>query len=109
VEGGGFSGADLFDGIYLSKDSKKIGVIDFAPYHPVEFITRTVATLLHELQSGNMSKVFVILYEENEPFKLAFAEGIAIADPKLKSRISLTVCPPDKIEDIATKLAIANN
>ena len=103
------SGDDVFDGIYLRKDGKRIGIIDFAIYHPVLFMTASIATSLHKLQSGSIAQVHVILYEENEPFERAFAESIAIADPKLKSRISLTVCPPDKIEETAAALAIANN
>ena len=103
------SGDDFFDGIYLRKDGKRVGIIDFAIHHPVSYITRSIATSLHELQGGSIAQVHMILYEENERFKRAFAESLAIVVPELKKRISLTVCPPDKIEETAKAIAIASN
>ncbi len=103
------SGDDLFDGIYLSKDKKRIGVFSLASDHRVQSLRTTTTAALYELQSGNIAQVFVILYKKNEPFERAFAECIAIITPELKRKISLTVCPPSKIEETVAALVIANN
>ncbi len=103
------SGDDVFDGIYLRKDGKRIGVLDFADHHRVESVRKMTLTALYELQKGSMADVYVILFGPIEPFEREFADVIAMADSGLKKRISITVCPPDKIEETAEALAIADN
>lgn len=103
------SGDDLFDGIYLRKDGKRIGVLDFADHHQVQSVRKMTLTALYELQKGSMAHVYVILFGTIESFEQEFADVIALADSGLKKRISITVCPPDKIEETAEALVIADN
>lgn len=105
----GTSGDDLFDGIYLRKDGKRIGVLDFADHHRIQSVRTMTNTALYELRKGTIAHVYVILFGTIDPFEQEFADVIAIVDPGLKKRISLTVCPPDKIDEIAATLEIANN
>lgn len=103
------SGDDLFDGIYLSKDEKRIGVIDFADHHQVDSVRGMTNTALHELQRGRVAQVHIVLFGSIKSFEEAFADTIALTAKELKSRISITICPPDKIEEIAAALATGNN
>lgn len=106
---GSASGDDLFDGIYLRKDGKRIGVITFGDHHLVQLVRRMTNSALYELQKGTFAHVYIILYGIIESFEREFADVISIVDSELKKRITLTVCPQDKIEETAQALSIADN
>ena len=99
-------GDEVFDGIYKRNDGKRIGFLDFAIYHPIEYLHNSILESLKELDIGNFEKVFIVIYEENKPFKDEFDNQTKFINSKLKSNISFTLCKPDKIEEVAEKLKI---
>lgn len=103
------AGDDLFDGIYLRKDGKRIGILDFAAVHKSQSVRKATFNSLLELQKGNIAHVYIVVFGAVEPLERAFAEGIAVASPDLKSKITYTVCSQDEIEETMSKLPIADN
>jgi acyl-CoA hydrolase len=103
----GKSGDDLYDGLYLRSDGTRIGIVDFAPHHQPELITRGIIGALRDLQNGNVAKVYVVFYGPKSSIEQVFEDAVSIADPELKKRISLVICPPEQISDIAGKLSVS--
>ena len=103
------AGDDLFDGVFLRQDGKKVAVMDFAPHHSTGLLIKGITNSLRQLQSSSVEHVYIILYGASEPLERAFEEAISIATPELRKRISFTKCPLDKIEETAATIPIPSN
>lgn len=102
------SGDEMYDGIYMTQEGRRIGVIDFAPHQTPETVRRGVVGALGDLQAGNVARTWVFIYDGNEALEKAFADGVAIAEPALRARMSMYVCPHEKIEEVAAGLSSVN-
>jgi hypothetical protein len=91
----------------LRSDGTRIGIIDFAPHHQSEMITRGIIGALRDLKNDNVAKVYVVFYGPKSSMEQLFEDAVSIADPELKKRISLIICPPEQIPEIAAKLSVS--
>lgn len=103
------TGDDLFDGIYLAQGGKRIGLVDFGAGHNPDSIRKVTFSAVGELQKGNVSHVYIVVFNKNETFQKAFKETIAIVAPDIQKRVAYLTCPEDKVEETAQQLQIENN
>jgi hypothetical protein len=101
------AGDEKYDGIFLTKDGIKIGIIDWSPVHDKEMIRKGITLALNDLANGVVGRIFVVFYRPRELIEPTFAQVTGVARPELRENISLVICPPDEIKSVAANLAIA--
>lgn len=101
-------GDDMYDGIYTTKEGRRLGVIDFVNRHSPDFIRRAITGALVDLKSGNVTDLWIVIYDGDESHQKVFADTLSIISPELGARVSLSVCPQDKIEEAARSFAFAD-
>ena len=101
-------GDGMYDGIYVTKDGKRLGVIDFTNRHSPDLLQRGITAALRDLATGNVTHLWIVVYDGDEIRQKAFTDAMAIVAPELRAKVTLTLCPNDKIEEIATSFQIAN-
>lgn len=99
-------GDDALDGIYQQMDGMRLGIIDFAPHHSKSLISRGITAALRALHDGHVNKIFVVFYGPKEEIEPTFNDAVSLANPELKSKISLVICPPQDIPKVAATLRI---
>jgi hypothetical protein len=102
------TGEALYDGIYSTKDGKKLGVIDFSNRAGPEMIRKAVVTALGDVNAGNITNLWIVVYDGDEVRAKAFADATAIVSPELHAKVTFTLCPHDKIEETAASFQIGN-
>jgi hypothetical protein len=100
-------GDDMYDGIYMSKDGRRLGVIDFVNRHNPDFIRKAITAALLDLKSGNVTDLWIVIYDGDETRQKVFADTLSIVSPELRARVSLSVCQQDKIEEAARSFTFA--
>jgi hypothetical protein len=103
----GKPGDEMYDGIYVLADGTRIGIVDFGLHHSANTINTAITGVLRDLQNNNVKKAYVVYYGPKERIEPTFNEVISVIDPKLKNRISLIICPPDQITQVAKDLQIS--
>jgi hypothetical protein len=98
------SGLKLFDIVYVNKDEKKTGIIDYPVYIDLNTVRSSVESAFKELQEGTVDFVYILIYESNEKLERTYNKTLSIINPELKAKISLVVCLPDQISQLVKTL-----
>ena len=86
-----------------------LGIVDFAPHHSKDLISKGIMAALRALHNGIVSKIFVVFYGSKEEIDQTFNDAVSLVNPELTSKISLIICPPEDISQVAAALPIDGN
>jgi hypothetical protein len=102
----GESGLDIFDSVFVTKEGKKIAIIDFNPAFSKTIFRSVLQKVSKEIQKDTVNFVYLLVFQPSEDFVNIFDEFVSIIDDEIKTRVSFSTCPPDKIETFVKSLTI---
>lgn len=102
------TGDDLFDSIFVRPDGERLSATTFQNTHKPASLREFATNSLLELKKGSMEHIYTILFESNEEQEASFRDSVSVAAPELIARMTMLICPPEKIEEIIGNIDISN-